>query len=183
MMLAGQAVVLGELGIDDEVGIDEVIGIEVFLNEIFEEFDGFACGGVADAAVVGEVVLPVDGDAVEAVELDPLAHEALEKRIGFGVGQHAGDLFAQFPGFQKFAGLRQRVELFIRRRAPEEGLERGAVDAGADGDASGHGSGGLSLSSTSEGKPITGLKRPRNAYQMLFGTGGRSREELERMIA
>eukprot|EP00903_Cladosiphon_okamuranus_P004234 g4232.t1 len=53
----------------------------------------------------------------------------------------------------------------------------------ARGDSSGHGSGGLSLSCTSEGKPIAGLSRPLDAYQMLFGNGGRSREELERMIA
>ena len=53
----------------------------------------------------------------------------------------------------------------------------------ANGDASGHGSGGLSLSCSNAGKPIAGLQRPLDAYHMLFGNVGQSREETERMIA
>jgi len=53
----------------------------------------------------------------------------------------------------------------------------------AMGDSSGHGKGGLSLSSTSEGKPIAGLKRPLDAYQKLFGNSDQSPEELAHMIA
>ena len=53
----------------------------------------------------------------------------------------------------------------------------------AKGDASGHGSGGLSLSCSNAGKPIAGLQRPLDAYQALFGNVGKSREETEQMIA
>ena len=51
------------------------------------------------------------------------------------------------------------------------------------GDASGHGSGGLSLSTSSQGKPMAGLKRPIDLYQKLFGSADQSPEELEQMLA
>ena len=53
----------------------------------------------------------------------------------------------------------------------------------AQGDSSGHGAGGLSLSSNSQGKPIAGLQRPIDLYQKLFGNADQSPEELKEMLA
>jgi len=52
----------------------------------------------------------------------------------------------------------------------------------AMGDKSGHGSGAMSLSTSAQGKPMAGIKRPIDLYFELFAGGSQSPKELQRSL-
>ncbi|MFC5051423.1 DUF1552 domain-containing protein [Rubritalea spongiae] len=57
------------------------------------------------------------------------------------------------------------------------------LTAMGDNGTSGHGKGGLTLSCSTQGKPMDGIKRPIDFYYTLFGDGEKSPKEVEKMLA
>src|SRR5690606_6196770 len=64
--------------------------------------------------------LAVARDRGEAARLEPLADEVLRERVRLRVAEHALDLHANRFGIIELAARREREQLVVRHRAPEE---------------------------------------------------------------
>ncbi len=84
---------IGEGSIDgDELRVDEVFDGEVFFDEGAEEFPNFLFGIPLESFVKVRMLPGVDGDGVIAIEVGPLADEAIAEGLGFWIGEEAVDL-------------------------------------------------------------------------------------------
>ncbi len=119
---AVDAVEAGEAAVDEGVvGGEEFGDGAVVAHDVVEEEFGFALHGFAEAIVEIAELLFVGGEVGEVAELEPLAGEVFDEGVGFGGGEHAGDLGVE--GFAEFAALGDGEEFIVGGAAPEEVAE------------------------------------------------------------
>ena len=119
---AGDAVVPRQPLVDERVvGAQQLQRAAVLAQDVREEQLGFAAEGLADVVVEVREHQDVGLDLrFEVAQLQPLAGEVADQRVGPRVGEHPPDLGRQHAGRAETAGRGQVQQRLIGDAAPEE---------------------------------------------------------------
>ena len=120
-------IVSGQGAIDHgEFRIDELQRTGVGPQDLAEKMLGLQAHIILEQVIEVRMVLRVDRHALEPREVQPLVSEIPHELPGARIVQHTLHLATKRSGLPQLAGLRQRKELLIGHRAPQEvGQARG----------------------------------------------------------
>ncbi|HEY7389962.1 MAG TPA: hypothetical protein VH640_15705 [Bryobacteraceae bacterium] len=100
------------------IGSEQIDYAAVFADDAFGEQVRFSEKGLAEVVIeIGEDLL-IGRGGLQIPQIEPLAEEVLDERVGAAIGEHAPDLLLQHGWFVELAGGGKVEELVIGDAAP-----------------------------------------------------------------